>query len=185
MAVEIGNMQIGAIAMSGAHTGGAHMGGAHTAGAHMGGAHMSGAHTGMAHMGGAHTGMAHMGATQIAGHEANYLGGAAQLSSAFGSMSPVGMGNIDIDSAHTGGWDTNLNAGYFNPSFGYAFPTGVGAIGIAGAHTGGAHMGKVRKLRRQPRQLIDVFMGRDKRNVRSARISGAHMGAIGIAGYHI
>jgi len=158
MAVEIGNIHMGQIAIGGAHTGGAHMGGAHT--------------------GGAHTGGAHMGATQIAGHDANYLGGAAQLSSAFGSMSPVGMGNIDIDSMHTGGWDSWGGAGYFNPSFGYNFPMGVGGIGMAGAH-----MGRVRKLRRKPRQLIDVFMGRDKRNVRSARVAGAHMGAIGIAGY--
>lgn len=147
--------------------------------------HIGGAHTGGAHMGGAHTGMAHMGATQIAGHDQNYLGGAAQLSSSFGSMSPVGMGSVEISSTHTGGWDTWDNAGYFNPSFGYAFPTSVGAIGLAGMQMGGAHMGKVRKLQRKPRQLIDVFMGRDKRNVRGARVSGAHMGAIGIAGMHI
>jgi|MDTB01.2.fsa_nt_gb hypothetical protein len=172
MATEIGSIHTGnRTHIQGAHTGRIAMSGAHT-----GRIAMSGAHTGMAHMGGAHTGGAHMG-----GYDQNYLGGAAYLASGFGSMSPVGMGNIDIDAAGTGGWDSWTNAGYFNPSFDYAFPTSVGAIGLAGAHTGAIGIAGAHTRRRKPRQLMDVFLGRDKRNLRRR----PSIGAMRIGAMHI
>jgi hypothetical protein len=166
MATQIGSINTG----NRTHIQGAHTGAIGMAGAHTGAIGMAGAHTGAIGMAGAHTGAIGMAGAHMGRLPDTYLGGAKFLSPSFGTMSPVGLmgvGNVEINTPSMGGWDSWGNAGYFNPSFDYGFPTnmagvGMGAIGLAGTQISGAH----RPMKRKPRQLMDVFRGRDKRNLR-------------------
>ena len=104
--------------------------------------------------------------------------GAVMISPTYGSMSPIGasVGNIyigatEIAGTTMGGWPTWEAAGMMNPSFAYGSPTSLAGIALGGIQIGATEIGKTvigrlprRRLRRhEPRQLWDVFTGRDRR----------------------